>query len=220
MSGRVSVRQTLEAKVSLSSGFHHQTNGQCERANHNLEVSFRCPSGAWPPRTSRTGAYSFPGWNMRITRCHLLLPVCLPLYVPLVTYRRYFLSRREMWGFRQWTVIYCDAGRFGSALGPRSSIQRRSAGKSTPGASPEVTSQVRVWLAAGDIPLMVESRKLARRYIELEIINPAAVRLKLPESMKIHPIFHFSAEAPSGGSSLPTCRTPSTHPGHRWTSGF
>lgn len=101
MSGRVSVRQTLEAKVSLSSGFHHQTNGQCERANHNLEVSFRCPSGAWPPRTSRTGAYSFPGWNMRITRCHLLLPVCLPLYVPLVTYRRYFLSRREMWGFRQ-----------------------------------------------------------------------------------------------------------------------
>lgn len=51
-------------------------------------------------------------------------------------------------------------------------------------------------VAAKNIPLRVASRKLAPRFIcpyEIEaVINPAAVQLKLPDSWRIHPMFHVS----------------------------
>lgn len=50
----------------------------------------------------------------------------------------------------------------------------------------------RVWLSSKDLPLQVESRKLAPRFVgpfEVEqIINPAAVRFMLLPSMKVQKI--------------------------------
>lgn len=40
--------QALGASVSLSSGFHPQTNGQCERANQDPEAALRCVTAQDP----------------------------------------------------------------------------------------------------------------------------------------------------------------------------
>ena len=71
----------------------------------------------------------------------------------------------------------------------------------------------RVWLAAKELPLQVELRKLAPRFVGpfpiTRIINPEAVRLRLPRSLRVHPTFHVSKIKPVKESALfPATKSP------------
>ena len=68
-------------------------------------------------------------------------------------------------------------------------------------------------LLAKNVPLPSTNRKLAPRYVGpysiLNVINPSSVRLDLPPSLKIHPVFHVSQVKPVEVSSLsPPAKTP------------
>ena len=64
----------------------------------------------------------------------------------------------------------------------------------------------KVWLLAKDLPLPTLSRKLAPRYVgpyTIErVVNPSALRLQLPSSLKVHPVFHVSQVKPVAVSAL------------------
>ena len=69
-----------------------------------------------------------------------------------------------------------------------------------------------VWLATKKIPIWGEARKLAPRFIGpfpiTKKINPITICLKLPTSMRIHPVFHVSQVKPhTSPLQPPKCST-------------
>ncbi|KAI3353855.1 hypothetical protein L3Q82_004863 [Scortum barcoo] len=78
----------------------------------------------------------------------------------------------------------------------RSSDQYTEAANRCRSQAPTYWVGQRVWLSTQDLPLREESKKLAPKFIgpfEIQrIINPVAIRLKLPRPMRVHPNFHVS----------------------------
>ncbi|XP_072130902.1 vitellogenin-like [Mobula birostris] len=107
----------------------------------------------------------------------------------------------------QFRPISAGATRSGRMLArSRSTDLNRSIADRYQVPAPNYQPGQKVWLASRDIPLKTESKKLTPRYIgpfEIEsIINPSAVKLKLPRTMRIHPMFHISQLKPVSVSPL------------------
>ncbi|XP_061786544.1 uncharacterized protein [Nerophis lumbriciformis] len=64
----------------------------------------------------------------------------------------------------------------------------------------------KVWLSAKDLRLKVPSKKLAPRFVGPfpinKLVGPAAVRLRLPRSLRVHPTFHVSQIKPAKVSTM------------------
>ena len=74
----------------------------------------------------------------------------------------------------------------------------------------------RVWLSARDLHLKVPSKKLAPRFVGpfsiIKLIGPAAVRLRLPRSLRVHPTLHVSLVKPAKESPMVPAATPPPSP--------
>ena len=189
----------IGATVSLSSGYHPQTNGQAERANQSMEDTLRCYCSKNPANWSQYLPWVEYAHNTLVSSSSGLSPFQASLgYQPPVfpsqeqeaavsspnahlrrcrrTWRR---TRAALLKSRELSVSQANRHR-------------------TP--APVYTVGQQVMLRAKNIPLPGTSKKLAPRFIGpfkvAKIINPCAVRLTLPASMRVCPTFHVSQIKP------------------------
>jgi len=154
----------IQATVSLSSGYHPQSNGQAERMNQEMETVLRCLASQKPTTWSKQLIWveyahnSLPTSATRISpfQCvHGYQPPLFPELDQEVTVpSAHALVRRCR---RVWA-------------GVRQMLQRNATHmeimanrKRCP--SPRYKVGQRVWLSTKDLPLHVASRKLAPRFV-------------------------------------------------------
>lgn len=195
----------LGASVSLTSGYHPQSNGQTEHCNQELEASLCCvvsdnPSTwyshlVWVEYTHNThtsSATELSPFEASLGYNPPLFPSFeTEVFVPSV--QLHLRRCRRIWRQIKQALLHTAENN------KRIEDQRRST-------APQYKVGQRFWLSTRDIQLKDMPRKLAPRYIGPfiieRVINLSAVRLTLPTSMKVHPTFHVSQVKPVSGSPL------------------
>uniref|UniRef100_A0A3P9M8J2 Integrase catalytic domain-containing protein n=1 Tax=Oryzias latipes TaxID=8090 RepID=A0A3P9M8J2_ORYLA len=216
--------RSIGATVSLSSGFHPQTNGQAERANQDLETALRCVAEAHPSSWSDHLDWVEYSHNSLVSSATGLSPFeCSlgfqpPLFpaqeeeVAVPSVQAHIRRCRRVWRMARRALLRAQERSCRIADAKRSSAPTYRPGQ-------------KVWLSSSNIPLRTESRKLSPRYLGpfeiLAVVNPSAVKLKLPPSMKVHPVFHVSLLKPVCSSELvppavppPPARLVAGHPAY------
>lgn len=197
--------QSFGASASLSSGYHPQSNGQTERANQDLESALRCVTSRNPTSWSTFLPWIEYAHNTLISSATGMSPFMAslgyqpPLFpdeerdIAVPSVQSHMRRCRRIW-------------RAVRAALRRTAVRNQQIADRHRRPAPEYQPGQEVWLSSRDLPLQVESRKLAPKfvgpYIIERMINPSVARLKLPRSLNVHPSFHVSLLKPVSSSNL------------------
>ncbi|TWW62587.1 Retrovirus-related Pol polyprotein from transposon 17.6 [Takifugu flavidus] len=173
----------IGATVSLTSGYHPQSNGQAEQANQALEAALRCVTTSNPASWSKflpwveysLNAMESSATGMSPFQCFLgYQPPLFPqqeLEIAVPSTRAHLPAGRRIWKAARKAIL-------------RATEQSRRFGQPAKEAGPCLPA----W-PEGLATSQTSSRKLNPRYIGpytiCSIINPSAVRLDLPAALKV-----------------------------------
>ncbi len=210
----------LGATVSLSSGFHPQTNGQTERANQDLERVLRCLVTQNPTSWCQQLSWvEYAHNSLQVSSTGLSPFECSLGYQPplfpsmesevAVPSAHAFVQRCH----RTWTRARETLLRVGACTKAKADRHRSK--------PPVYVVGQKVWLSTQNIPLRSVCNKLAPKFIGpfpvTKIISPVTVRLKLPPAYRrIHPAFHVSKIKPVFRSPLNPPTPVPPPPTRRW----
>ncbi|KAL0199134.1 hypothetical protein M9458_007674, partial [Cirrhinus mrigala] len=182
--------QHLNINVSLTSGYHPESNGQVERLNQELTRFLRSYCHTNQSDWSRyllwaeyaQNSLRKPSTGLTPFQCVLGFQPPLfpwsgePSQLPAVND---WLQRSE----ETWNTAHVHLQRFEEP-------------------SPSYTPGQWVWLSSRDLRLRLPCRKLSPRYVGpfkiLKQITPVSYRLALPANYRISPTFHVSLLKPAG----------------------
>lgn len=204
--------QLIGATASLSSGFHPQSNGQMELTNQQIETTLRCLVSSNPTSWSKHLIWvEFAHNTLRQSSTCMSRFECQYGFQPPL-----FSEQESEVGVpaAQHLVQCCCRvwRRARPALLKTSQLQQQRANcRRTP--APTLRPGQKVWLSSKDLPLKVESKKLAPRFIGpfkvIRKVNPVSYLLLLPKSLRVNPTFHVSRLKPVKYSPLfPATRPP------------
>uniref|UniRef100_A0A8C6NXF4 Integrase catalytic domain-containing protein n=1 Tax=Nothobranchius furzeri TaxID=105023 RepID=A0A8C6NXF4_NOTFU len=195
----------LGASVSLSSGYHPQTNGQTERANQQLGRYLCCFVSAQPSQWPKYLLWAELSHNLHTSLATLMSPfeVCYGYQSPVFAHQEpevavpaaQSLVRRCR---NAWIKFWASITRANARYSHQHLRRHRPGPSYAPGD--------KVWVSTADLRVRAGSKKLAPRFLGpypvQRVINLVTYQLRLPASLRIHPTFHISRLKPYVESSL------------------
>ncbi len=192
----------LNINVSLTSGYHPQSNGQTERLHQELTRFLRTYCQNHQMEWSRylmwaeyaQNSLQKPATGLTPFKCVLGYQPPLfpwsgePSNLPAV-------NEWLQWSEDTWNRAHIHLQRAVRRQEEQANRHRRPGPRYTPGQW--------VWLATRDIRLRLPCKKLSPRYVGpfqiLRQITPVSFRLDFPANYRIPPTFHVSLLKPAGG---------------------
>ncbi len=189
----------LGVTISLSSGYHPQSNGQTERKIQGIGCYLRSFCHSHQNSWNRFIAWAEYAQNSLrqpstdLTPFQCVLGYQPPLFpwsgepseVPSVTH---WFQESE----RVWDSAHQHLQRAVRRHNHHADVRRATTPTYHPGQ--------KVWLSTGDIRLRLPCKKLSPRFIGpfpiIRQVNPVTYELKLPSQYRIHPTFHVSLLKP------------------------
>src|SRR5690349_20952584 len=212
--------QTLGTKLAMSTAFHPQTDGQTERANRTLEDMLRAFT-----------SYRQDDWDLQLTAAEFACNNApnastgmSPFKInagrdPHSPYGPSLKIPDQIPASHDFLEEISNATKIDhDALVLAKANQERNANKSRRDVQFEVNDQA--LLSSSHINLASQakrpSKKLQHRFIGpyqiIQKISPVAYKLAIPDTLKIHPVFHVSILRPYTDPDSITHRSPSSPP--------
>ncbi len=205
----------LDINVSLTSGYHPESNGQVERLNQEIGRYLRSYCSREQDKWSEFLPWAEYAQNSLTHSSTGLTPFqCVLGYQPpmfpwsgepsMVPSVDDWIKRSE----RVWDSAHVRLQRAVRSQRIQADRRRRP--------HPDYQPGQRVWIATRDLRLRLPSRKLAPRYVGpfkiLKQINAVTYRLELPADYRISPSFHVSLLKPVHPASDPGTMVPEPPP--------